>query len=259
MGELHLEIKVDILRRTYKVDANVGAPQVAYRETLGRKAEIDYTHKKQTGGSGQFARIKLVFEPSEPGAGYSFESKVVGGSVPKEFIPGVEKGLEASRETGVLAGFPVIDFKVDADRRRLPRRRLERAGVRNRRPRGVPRRPRQGAVQAARADHEGRGGDAGRLHGRLHRRPEQPSRPDPRHGCPRQRAGHRSHGAAGEHVRLREHAAVDDARAVRPTPCISTTTSRCRRRSRTRSSPSWPADNAIRFDGKEDNHGEGEV
>jgi elongation factor G len=112
MGELHLEIKVDILRRTYKVDANVGAPQVAYRETLGRRAEIDYTHKKQSGGSGQFARIKVVFEPGEPGSGYSFESKIVGGSVPKEFIPGVEKGLEGSRETGVLAGFPVIDFKA---------------------------------------------------------------------------------------------------------------------------------------------------
>src|SRR6266498_984468 len=112
MGELHLEIKVDILRRTYKVDANVGAPQVAYRETLGRKSEIDYTHKKQSGGSGQFARIKVVFEPGAPGSGYSFESKVVGGSIPKEFIPGVEKGLAASRETGVLAGFPVIDFKA---------------------------------------------------------------------------------------------------------------------------------------------------
>jgi len=104
--------KVDILKRTYKVDANVGAPQVAYRETLGRKSEIDYTHKKQSGGSGQFARIKVVFEPGLPGSGYSFESKVVGGSVPKEFIPGVEKGLAASRETGVLAGFPVIDFKA---------------------------------------------------------------------------------------------------------------------------------------------------
>jgi len=112
MGELHLEIKVDILRRTYKVEANVGAPQVAYRETLGRKAEIDYTHKKQSGGSGQFARVKLTFEPGEPGSGYSFENKIVGGSIPKEFIPGVEKGLEASRETGVLAGFPVIDFRV---------------------------------------------------------------------------------------------------------------------------------------------------
>jgi elongation factor G len=112
MGELHLEIKVDILRRQYKVDCNVGAPQVAYRETISKRAEIDYTHKKQSGGSGQFARIKVVFEPQEPGAGYKFESEVVGGSVPKEFIPGVAKGLESSRDSGVLAGFPLIDFKA---------------------------------------------------------------------------------------------------------------------------------------------------
>jgi elongation factor G len=112
MGELHLDIKVDILRRTYKVDANIGAPQVAYRETLGRKAEIDYTHKKQTGGSGQFAKITVVFEPGEPGSGYQFESKIVGGSVPKEYVPGVEKGLASAKEAGLLAGFPVIDFKA---------------------------------------------------------------------------------------------------------------------------------------------------
>jgi len=112
MGELHLDIKVDILRRTYKVDANIGAPQVAYRESLGRKADIDYTHKKQTGGTGQFARIKVIFEPGEPGSGFVFESKVVGGNVPKEFIPGVEKGLESSKENGLLAGFPLIDFKA---------------------------------------------------------------------------------------------------------------------------------------------------
>jgi elongation factor G len=118
MGELHLDIKVDILRRTYKVDANIGAPQVAYRETLGRKAEIVYVHKKQTGGSGQFAKIEVVFAPGEPGSGYQFESKVVGGSVPKEFVPGVEKGLASAKENGLLAGFPVIDFTatlVDGD------------------------------------------------------------------------------------------------------------------------------------------------
>jgi elongation factor G len=112
MGELHLDIKIDILKRTYKVEANIGAPQVAYRESLGKRAEIDYTHKKQTGGTGQFARIKLVFEPGEPGSGFVFESSVVGGSVPKEYIPGVIKGLESAKENGLLAGFPVIDVKA---------------------------------------------------------------------------------------------------------------------------------------------------
>jgi elongation factor G len=112
MGELHLDIKIDILKRTYKVEANVGAPQVAYREKITRRTEIDYTHKKQTGGSGQFARVKFIIEPNEPGAGYEFDSKIVGGSVPKEYIPGVEKGLESVLGSGVLAGFPVVDLKV---------------------------------------------------------------------------------------------------------------------------------------------------
>src|SRR5271170_3019470 len=112
MGELHLDIKVDILKRTYKVDANIGAPQVAYREKITRPATIDYTHKKQTGGHGQFARIKIVAEPSAPGAGFVFENEIVGGSVPREFIPAVEKGLEGVMASGVLAGFPVVDLKV---------------------------------------------------------------------------------------------------------------------------------------------------
>ena len=112
MGELHLDIKVDILRRTYKVDANVGAPQVAYREKLTRRVEQDYTHKKQTGGTGQFARVKIVFEPNAPGAGNTFESKVVGGSVPKEYVPGVEKRINSVMGAGVLAGFPVVDVKA---------------------------------------------------------------------------------------------------------------------------------------------------
>ena len=112
MGELHLDIKVDILRRTYKVEANIGAPQVAYRETLTKLVEIDYTHKKQTGGSGQFARVKIVFEPLVAGSGFIFENDIVGGAVPKEYVPGVEKGLNASKDAGPLAGFPLIDFKA---------------------------------------------------------------------------------------------------------------------------------------------------
>ena len=112
MGELHLDIKVDILRRTYGVDANVGAPQVAYRETLVKPTEIDYTHKKQTGGTGQFARVKLRVEPNETGKGNEFVSEIVGGAVPKEYIPGVEKGINSIWDSGVLIGFPMVDNKV---------------------------------------------------------------------------------------------------------------------------------------------------
>jgi elongation factor G len=113
MGELHLEIIVDRMKREFKVDANIGAPQVAYRETISRAADVDYTHKKQTGGSGQYARVKIHFEPMPPGSGFVFENSVVGGNVPKEYIPGVEKGLRLSTESGVLAGFPVIDLKAE--------------------------------------------------------------------------------------------------------------------------------------------------
>jgi len=112
MGELHLEIIVDRMKREFKVEANVGAPQVAYRETITKKYQMDYTHKKQSGGSGQFARVIIDFEPLAVGGGFQFESKIVGGSVPKEYIPGVEKGLEASVSNGVVAGFPMIDFKA---------------------------------------------------------------------------------------------------------------------------------------------------
>ena len=112
MGELHLDIKVDILKRTYKVEANIGAPQVAYREKITKSVTKDYTHKKQTGGTGQYARVKFIVEPNETGKGYEFESKIVGGNVPKEYIPGVEKGIESVLGSGVLAGFPVVDLKV---------------------------------------------------------------------------------------------------------------------------------------------------
>jgi elongation factor G len=112
MGELHLDIIVDRMKREFKVEANIGAPQVAYRETITRLAEVDYTHKKQTGGTGQFARIKIVIEPNEVGAGYTFKSTIVGGSVPKEYIPGVTKGIESVMSSGPLAGFPIVDIKA---------------------------------------------------------------------------------------------------------------------------------------------------
>ena len=112
MGELHLDILVDRLKREFKVEANIGAPQVAYRETISVEAEVDYTHKKQSGGAGQFARVKMIISPTKVGEGYSFESKIVGGVIPKEYIPGVEKGIQSVMDSGPLAGFPVIDFKV---------------------------------------------------------------------------------------------------------------------------------------------------
>ena len=112
MGELHLDIIVDRMKREFKVEANIGAPQVAYRETIQNTMEFDYIHKKQSGGAGQFARVKLSVEPAEPGSGRQVESKIKGGAIPKEFIPGVEKGIETVSDTGILAGFPIIDYKV---------------------------------------------------------------------------------------------------------------------------------------------------
>lgn len=113
MGELHLDILVDRMKREFKVEANIGAPQVAYRETITRPADVDYTHKKQTGGTGQFARVKLHIEPGEPTTGFVFESKIIGGAVPKEYVPGVQKGIASVMTSGPLAGFPMVDIKAE--------------------------------------------------------------------------------------------------------------------------------------------------
>ena len=190
MGELHLDIKVDILKRTYKVDANIGAPQVAYREKITKRVTVDYTHKKQTGGAGQFARVKIVAEPLPPAGGFEFENEVVGGTVPKEYIPGVEKGLESVLGSGVLAGFPVVDLKVALVDGAYHDVELVRARLRNLRAPGVARGPAKGFARPARADHESRGGDARRLYGLRHRRPQFASRTDPRSRHARQRQRH---------------------------------------------------------------------
>ena len=139
MGELHLDIIVDRMRREFKVEANVGAPQVAYRETITRRHEQDYTHKKQTGGTGQFARVKIVFEPNPDGDEFVFESKIVGGAVPKEYVPGVQKGIDSVHVVRPARRLPDDRRQGDADRRRLSRRRLLGAGLRDRRPRLLPR------------------------------------------------------------------------------------------------------------------------
>jgi elongation factor G len=113
VGELHLEIIIDRMKREFKVETTTGAPQVAYRETITKEFDCEYTHKKQSGGSGQFARVKMIFAPQEPGLGFEFKNSVTGGNIPKEYIPAVEKGLKNQAQTGVIAGFPTIDFKVE--------------------------------------------------------------------------------------------------------------------------------------------------
>ena len=188
MGELHLEIIIDRLRREYGVEANIGAPQVAYRETITRPHTETYTHKKQTGGSGQYAEVKIVFEPLARNEGVVFENKVVGGSVPKEYIPAVEKGIKKQAETGVLAGFPTVDFKYSLLDGKYHDVEFLGAGVRDRRQVVLPRRHEEG-----RADHPGAGDGRGGHHAvgprrRRGGRPEPPPRHDPEPG------EHRVHG-----------------------------------------------------------------
>ncbi len=210
MGELHLDIKVDILKRTYKVDANIGAPQVAYREKITRPATVDFTHKKQTGGHGQYAKIKIVAEPAAPGVGFEFENEIVGGTVPKEFIPAVEKGLEGVLSSGVLAGFPVVDVKVsliDGDSHDVD---SSAHGVRNLRAGRHARSAAEGRAGAARTGHEGRGGDAGGLYRLGHRRSEFPARANSGSGHARQRQRHHGDGAARQHVLLRQQPALHE-------------------------------------------------
>ncbi len=208
MGELHLEILVDRMKREFKVEANVGAPQVAYREYLAKPVDLTYTHKKQSGGSGQFAEIRITVTPGERGSGFVFTDNVKGGNVPKEYIPSVEKGMRETAQTGSLIGFPIIDFEVqltdgkyhDVDSSALAfeicargamREAAQKAGIKLLEP----------IMKVEIVTPEDYLGDViGDLNSR--------SRADPGHRHAGQCPGGRGDGAAGEHVRLREPAAL---------------------------------------------------
>jgi elongation factor G len=211
MGELHLEVIVDRMLREFKVDATVGKPQVAYRETLTQEViKHTYLHKKQTGGSGQYAKIVINVIPTGPGGGFSFEDNITGGRIPKEYIPSVGHGVEEALTSGVLAGFPMVDVKRRADRRRLPRRRLVGDGVQDRRHDGLQGGRPQGKANAARADHGRRGRHARGLHGRCHRRPQQPARQGRQDGTARRQPGDRRRGAAVGDVRVFDRPPLED-------------------------------------------------
>ena len=192
MGELHLQIIVERMLREFKVEANIGKPQVAYKETIRKKVDQETKYKRQSGGSGQYGHVKITIEPNEPGKGYEFVNAVVGGSIPKEFIPAVDAGIQGAMQNGVLAGYNVVDVKVTLY--------------------GVQGGYAQGGSRADRACHEGRYHCAGRVHGRCHRRLQLPSRSDQQHGG-RQR---RSRGdyricPAVQYVRLCYRPALQDA------------------------------------------------
>ncbi len=204
MGELHLEIIVDRMMREYKVEANVGKPQVAYRETIRKKAEAEGKYIRQTGGRGQYGHAKIRLEPQEPGKGYEFVNDIIGGSVPKEFIKPIDQGIREAMEGGVLAGYEMVDVKGHSLRRQLSRRRFERNGVQDRRFDGLQRSCPQSFAGATRTGNVGRSGYAGRLRRRDYGRPEFAPRTHRGYGASRWLAGDQGDRAAGGDVRLRD-------------------------------------------------------
>ena len=211
MGELHLDIKVDILKRTYKVEANIGAPQVAYREKITRKVTEDYTHKKQTGGTGQFAEVKIVVEPLPAGDGLRVRERDRRRHGAEGIHPGRREGPRVGARRGRARRLPGGRPQGDADRRQAITKSTSSALAFEIAARMALREAlREGRPGAARADHEGRGGDAGGLHRLGHRRPQLAARPDPGTGHARQRERRHRDGAAAEHVRLRLEPALDE-------------------------------------------------
>ena len=182
MGELHLEIIVDRMKREFGVDASVGKPQVAYREAIKKPIEVEGKFIKQSGGRGQYGHVLLKMEPQPAGKGFEFVDAIKGGTVPREYIPAVEKGLRETLPNGVLAGFPGGRRQGDAVRRQLPRRRLERERVQDGRVDGVQGRHAAGESGAARADDGGGSRDARGIHGQRHGRSFQSTRHDAGHG-----------------------------------------------------------------------------
>ena len=213
MGELHLEVTLDRMRTEFDVEGIMGEPQVAYRETFTKKIDEQYIHKKQTGGSGQFAEVWITFEPLERGAGFEFVDETVGGSVPKEYVPAVEKGLKMQKEDGVLAHFPTVDFRAtltdgsyhDVDSNALTFEIAAKACFREA--------IRKAVADPARAGDEGRNRDAGRLSRRRHRRHQSPSRHDPGSARARHQHRRRGHRAAVGNVRLHRPPARHDQRS----------------------------------------------
>ena len=212
MGELHLEIIVDRMQREFSVGANVGKPQVAYHETIRQTAQFDYTHKKQTGGSGQYARVKLRVEPN-PGKGFEFDNEVTGGNIPKEFIPAIQKGVVEALEHGILAGYPMSDVKVivfdgdyhDVDSSEMAFKICASICVKEA--------AAQGQAGVARAGDARRSGGAGRIHGFGERQLDFAARRARRHRDSGQHAHHQSDGPVVGNVRLRDRAAFAHARA----------------------------------------------
>ena len=228
MGELHLEIIVDRLLREFKVEANVGKPQVAYRETIRQKAEAQGRFVRQTGGRGQYGDVWLEIEPAEVGAGIVFENKLKGPAIPREYVPAVEKGVKEAAETGILAGYPMVDRQGRADRRELPRGGLERDGLQDRRLHGLQGGVQQGQARPARARHGRGGGDPDEFQGAVVGDLNSRRGKHPLDGGARERPGHSRPRAPRPDVRLRDRRPLHDAGAGDLLPCSSPGTKKCR-------------------------------
>ena len=245
MGELHLDVLVDRMVREFSVAANVGKPQVAYRETITVPVEkIEERYIRQTGGKGQYGHVVISLEPTGPGGGYEFVDKITGGVIPREYIPAVDAGIQQAMEGGVIAGYPLVDIRVDPHLRLVPRRRLERDGVQDRRLDGVQEGGPGGQARRCSSRSGRRGRHPRGLHGRRHRRPLVAAWPRRRDGAARDVSRRTGSGARSERCSATLLTSVRGPRVARRTPCSSTRTSRCRSRSPKKSSSAFAANSS---------------